>query len=248
MTSSEHPTPAATVVLVRDGQAGLEVFMLKRHLDSDFVGGAYVFPGGKVDEKDLEMPLGTTMPDADEFGVAAVRETFEESGVLLAHRNGVPVSDELPATRLYQDARSKLASRSNSWDWRPWLVQEQLTLNRLDWYAWWVTPAGVHRRFDTRFFIAACPPNQVAHHDGVETTDSMWTRPKEALTAQARGEVSIILPTRKNLASLVGFPMVQDVLDHVSQSGLPARIEPTIVPSDGEPMVDHPSFDRPEVV
>ena len=243
------PAPAATVLLVRDGATGLEVFMLKRHIDSDFVGGAYVFPGGKVDDADLDMPEGTITPGLDEFGIAGVRETFEESGVLLAHRNDVAVSPELTAMDAYQQARRNLASRDTSWDWRPWLIAERLTLDRLAWYAWWVTPAGVHRRFDTRFYIAACPAGQVARHDGTETTDSKWIRPAEALTLQQRGDISIILPTRKILAELAGQYDVHTAITETATSlQQPTRIEPTIELVNGEAMAMHWTFAKPESV
>lgn len=240
------PSPAATVLLVRDGATGLEVFMLKRHIDSDFVGGAYVFPGGKVDDADLDMPEGTITPGLDEFGIAGVRETFEESGVLLARRGGFPVSAELVKSPGFQEARRRLASLNDHWDWRPWLVQQKLTLDKLPWLAWWVTPEGVRRRFDTRFYVALCR-SQHANHDNVETVDSMWIRPKDALAAQHRNEVSIILPTRKSLAALASLQTAQDALDYASCS-IPERIEPTILHVNGVAMADHASFDHLELV
>jgi len=250
MTSSPvTPTPASSVLLVQDGEDGLEVFMLKRHIDSDFVGGAYVFPGGKVDNTDLDMPEGTTGQGLDEFGVAAVRETFEESGVLLAHRGEVPVSAELTTSPEFQKARTRLASLDDHWDWRPWLVRQELTLDRLPWLAWWVTPEGVHRRFNTRFYIAECPADQIAQHDGKETTDSMWIRPAEALALQQRGDVSIILPTRKILTGLASHDKVNAAIaETATRAQQPTRIEPTIELVNGEAMAMHSTFATPESI
>ena len=237
-------TPAASVVLVRDAPNGIEVFMLERHLNSDFVGGAYVFPGGKVDARDHKMPPHTVAPGVDPYQVAAARETFEEAGILLAsagHDSTISSIDTKPA-------RQAMSERGSEWDWRPWLSDSGIQLNYLDWWAWWVTPEGVHRRFDTRFYIAELPRDQTAAHDNIETTDSMWVRPHDALARQVEGEVMIILPTRKILASLRPFQNSSDLMAHARELGEPERIEPSVVLREGKPLVHHPTFDKPETV
>ncbi|MDH5421475.1 MAG: NUDIX hydrolase [Acidimicrobiia bacterium] len=262
--STQPAIEAATVMLVRD-RASVEVFLLERHIDSDFVGGAWVFPGGKVDEADAWLPpsalaghppaaLAEHVGDgsATALCVAAIRETFEESGVLLAHRTTGPVTAADLRSDSYLAARSKLADRNSKWDWSGWLADERLRLDltALVWWSWWVTPMGVHRRFDTKFFVATLPESQVAVHDNIETTNSRWARPVMALQAAKSGSVSIILPTRMNLQKLAGYPSTTSIV--VAGTALDfarPRIEPRlIIGDDGQVLVDHESFDHPEPV
>lgn len=244
-------TPASTVLILRNGVEGLEVFMLQRHLDSDFVGGAFVFPGGKVDAADRAMPPPTVSgKDPDGFLVAAIRESFEECGVLLAHRAGKPIDAATLALPSFLHARQQLASRDRTWDWRPWLEDEDVTLD-LDspaWWSWWVTPLGVHRRFDTRFFVAVVPDGHDPVHDDIETTASRWMRPEDALAAGTSGEVTIILPTRKNLETLAGFDTAEAVIGAAHKmSEHPPRIQPEVTRGDdGNIWITHHSFAGPE--
>jgi 8-oxo-dGTP pyrophosphatase MutT (NUDIX family) len=262
---------AATIVLVRDRvrrQGPLEVLLLERHLDSDFAGGALVFPGGKVDEQDRSLdaarwtgrdPKGWrellgTAADADARGllVAAVRETFEEVGVLFANReDGEPITaDDLRAPS-FREARRRLASRDEHWDWRGWLEDEALVLDlrALEFWSWWVTPEGQHKRFDTRFFLGVLPAGQTAAHDEVEATGASWWRPEEALAAHRRGDAVVIFPTRRNLAALAVYPTA-DAARHAAQHGEVdvRRIQPRVVKVDGELMVQHPHEDTPEPI
>lgn len=241
--------PASTVMLLRNGSEGIEVFMLERHIDSDFVGGAYVFPGGKVDAVDRAMPRGT-VPDDDRTGfrVAAVRESFEECGVLLARQSGHLVDAETLRLPTFLAARRRLTSRGDTWDWRPWLVEQALVLDldALVWWSWWVTPAGVHRRFDTRFFVAHAPVGQLPSHDDVETTDSRWVRPQDALAAAAAGSATIILPTRKNLEELARFPTAEAALA-APRPPVPERIQPRLRRDTGGNLwIMHDTFANPE--
>lgn len=258
------PVEAATVMLVR-GNDEIEVFMLERHLESDFVGGAYVFPGGKIDPSDTALPeaLVSGSPPADlvaavgrelarGLAVAAIRETFEEAGVLLGKRQGSVVTAELLATESFVYARSRLAERHSTWSWIQWLADEQiaLDLDALAWWSWWVTPEGVHRRFDTKFFLAKLPADQHALHDNIETTDSRWTQPATALAAAASGEVSIIFPTRRNLQQLATHNNPTNALQAAQAPNFERpRIQPEIsTGDDGALYVDHPSFDGPQPV
>lgn len=268
--TSPAAVDAASVLLVRAraGSGELEVLMLERHLEADFAGGALVFPGGKVDASDRgidaarwigdnparwQQRLGAaSAADAQGLLVAAVRETFEEVGVLLAEReDGTPITDEDLRTASFRAARRRLSDRTQVWDWRGWLEDEALVLDlrRLRLFSWWVTPEGQHRRFDTRFFLARLPAGQTASPDDVESTGVVWTTPDEAVAAQRRGEAVVIFPTRRNLAQLGRLGSVDDawtavVADAVDQR----RIQPIIVRDGEQVLVQHPDGDPPEPV
>ncbi len=223
------PVESATTVLVRDGVDGLEVFMLERHVETEFAGGAYVFPGGRVEPTDRGLPgdrwEGLDPGDAAErmdvepdlalgLHVAAVRETFEEAGVLLARRHGDALTAADLAAPRFVEARAGLASRDTTFDWGGWLAEEGLVLDlgALAWWSWWVTPRGVHRRYETRFFLAAAPEDQLGVHDDVETVASTWTTPEEALDAGREGRSTIVYPTRRNLEALAAYGSAEEAL------------------------------------
>jgi 8-oxo-dGTP pyrophosphatase MutT (NUDIX family) len=260
MDASCAPVPAvdsSTVMVLRDTVAGIEVLMLERHLDSDFVGGAFVFPGGKVDQADVldvelwsginptvEADRMNTAPEvALSLYVAAVRETFEEGGLLFAHRHNRPVTERDLDSDSFKAARARLNSRTESWDWSEWLRTENLVLDlgALTWWSWWVTPEGIHRRFDTRFFAALAPSDQTAAHDEVETVHSTWTTPGRALDAAAAGTAMVILPTRKNLEQLSEHGTARAALEWAAQR-VPPRIGPEIVRDGGRVVVRHETF------
>lgn len=242
--------------------------MLERHLDSDFVGGALVFPGGKVDAGDGQLPEDHLVrpddpqADARALGVddvatatalraAAVRETFEEAGILLArHRDGRPVSaDDLtaPAARA---ARAALIDRGPVADWHAWLVEADLVLDlaSLVPWSWWVTPEGVRRRFDTRFFAVEVPPGQreVLAHDEVEVTSSRWTTPAAALAAHAAGEAVVIFPTRCNLQDLAVHEDVAAARAAAAASQLTCILPTVSTDEQGRVLVHHPDGRAPE--
>jgi len=194
-----EPRLAATVLLVRDRPAGLEVFMVERHHQIDFATGALVFPGGKVDDADTDPRLRARCAGAEALDdaalalrVAAIRETFEECGVLLAH--GL--------------ARAPAADP----DFTGLVLRESLALacDRLVPFAHWITPEVVPKRFDTYFFLAAAPADQLALHDGRESVDSLWIAPAAALGEAEAGRRTIIYPTLMNLARLA---QARDVAD-----------------------------------
>lgn len=287
--ATTEPVDAATVVLLRDARAdrradpatdlpadgpdhpdvaGFEVLLLERHLDSDFAGGALVFPGGKVDDTDRDLDAarwtGRSLRDwlgrlgvdrtADALSllVAAVRETFEEAGVLLARReDGAPVTAEDLAEPSFVDARRRLAARDETWDWRRWLEDEELVLDlgSLALWSWWVTPEGQHKRFDTRFFAALLPTGQDARHDDVETTSLHWLTPQAALAAGDAGKVTIIFPTRRNLRALAAYRSAAAVWEAADAGRVDQRrIEPRVVRVGGQVMVQHPDEDAPEPI
>lgn len=258
---------AATVVLLRESAEGPEVLLLERHLHSDFAGGALVFPGGTVDAPDRALPatrwdgrdpaawqalLGTdSAGDALGLMVAAIRETFEEANILLAHRRGRPLTDTDLAGASFVEARRRLASREERFDWTQWLADEDLVLDlsALAPWAWWVTPKGPHKRFDTRFFVARKPVDQSGCCDDVETTALRWMTPERALTAQREGEATVIFPTRRNLSALAAHESVAAIWQTaISGNGDMRRIEPRVVIVEGEPRVLHPDDTEPEAV
>jgi 8-oxo-dGTP pyrophosphatase MutT (NUDIX family) len=210
--------PAATVVLVREGASSPEVLLLRRHRASGFVPGAYVFPGGRVDPADEDARLhdhvvgfGTQEPPFA-YWMAAVRETFEEAGVLLARtQEGGPPPDA------HTDA--SIAA------WREALLSDRATLHdvlagaalRADltgvvYVAHWVTPVVEPRRFDTRFFLAALPPGQRAEPDPREMSDAQWLAPEHALERFEAGTLPMVFPTVRTLESLCGHTSVAALL------------------------------------
>lgn len=252
---------SSTVVLLRDAPQttdGMEVLLLRRHTRSKAYAGAFVFPGGKVDDSDRwldaacwstgDLPRWRVEIGAEDdeaalgFLVAAVRETFEEAGILLAHRrDGTAVTGDDLLRESFLTARARLASREDSWDWTGWLVSEGLTLDldSLVMWAWWVTP--VHRpyRFDTRFFAARLPSEQLATHDEVETTAMRWLTPSSALEEFAAGRVQMRNPTVKNLEALTAFPDPSAAVEAGRRGEVDRRrVQPRVVLVDGEVQIE----------
>lgn len=215
--------PAATVMLVRDTPDGVEVFMLRRTNAAVFAGGMYVFPGGRVDPADGE--------GDESYVVAAIRECYEEAGVLLAvDADGSTVTDGHPAL----DHRT--AVYDGTVDVRALAAEHGLRLatDRLAWVSHWITPKGeTTRRFDTRFFVAASPAGQHSHHDDNETVASMWVRPAEALAQHQRGELQLMPPTIANLQFLEAHATVAATMAAAAEVGTPPCILPKIRISEG---------------
>jgi 8-oxo-dGTP pyrophosphatase MutT (NUDIX family) len=258
--SSVPARDAATIMLVRDVGAGespsLEVCMLRRHLDSDFVGGAYVFPGGKVDEEDRSpasaaVCAGRTDEEASDllgvdrgglaYWVAALRECFEEAGVLLAYEDGAGASP-VPVDLASPTSRRRLAGRRAELNggrlgFLDLLSAEglQLAADRVHYFSHWVTPEAAPKRYDTRFFVAALPPGQVPVHDEHETVDTVWVQPADALARAAAGEFDLIFPTMKNLEAVSRFRSSDDLL---AAAAAVERV-PTVLP---RVVADHRGF------
>ena len=228
------PRAAATVVMLRDAPQGMEVFLLKRHGLSDVLGGAYVFPGGKIDAADADLASRLDQPVADLHAalgepqtpaelaatcyVAALREAFEESGVLFVHAAGA--GQVAQATALLREGRT----------FSDMLSQMRLQLDTHSLLPWsrWVTPrlASVsHKRFDTRFFVAAMPPGQTAQHDNHEATESVWLAPRTALAQYWDGRIQLAPPQIMSLAHLARHANVASVLAQ-ARSRPPPLIEP----------------------
>lgn len=238
------PRDAATVMLVRDGNSGLEVFMLRRHLDSAFLGGAYVFPGGAVDDHDRHADLdavcvGRRDTDASSllgldppagglaFWVAGIREAFEEAGVLLAYgRDGeiIDWTDPAVASRFAEHRKAVDTGERRLVDI---CVDEglQLAVDSMHYFSHWITPVGPPRRFDTRFFVAKAPEGHAYLHDERETIANTWVRPVDAIDREARGEVDIIFPTLRTLEAIGRFATSDDLLSAAAAiSNVPTMI------------------------
>jgi 8-oxo-dGTP pyrophosphatase MutT (NUDIX family) len=221
------PKLAATILLVRDGASGLEVFMVQRHHKIDFATGAMVFPGGKIEASDADPRLrercaGAAGLDADALAVrvGAIRETFEECGVLLARPFGSkPGSGRLVDAARLRTIEERHRERLNTDEIGlvDVVLAEDLELacDLLVPYAHWVTPEMVPKRFDTYFFLVAAPPDHVALHDGGESVDSVWTSAQNALAEAESGRRTIIFPTLMNL-NLLG--LANDVADALAQT------------------------------
>ncbi len=229
------PAPSASVVLLRDAGEDLEVFLLRRHAQSDVLGGAYVFPGGKVDAEDREWAgrldrapedlhalLGEPDLATDEAAglfVTAIRELFEEAGVLLANVTPLQASEAWAALRQgprFDELLAPMGLRLSASALQPW--------------SRWITPAlsSVGRkRFDTRFFIAALPPGQQARHDNHEATESLWLAPRAALRQYWDGLMELAPPQILGLSHLARHRSVASVLATAAQRTPPCiRPEP----------------------
>lgn len=224
------PLPAATVTLVRDAADGLEVLMLQRNFQSGFMPGMYLFPGGALDESDYELEVCALCSGLDDaaasrilglsggglaYWVAAIRESFEEAGVLLAcdARGEVVslsepgVSERCAAYRQALNAGKETLSAIVAGErWR-------LAVDRLVYFSHWITPAGAPRRYDTRFFIARAPDAQDALHDNLETIGHAWVRPRAALDAHAGGRFNMRTPTLKTLELFAEFGDADDLIE-----------------------------------
>jgi glyoxylase-like metal-dependent hydrolase (beta-lactamase superfamily II)/8-oxo-dGTP pyrophosphatase MutT (NUDIX family) len=210
--AAPKPRPAATLALLRDGADGPEVLMLQRTRDAVFLGGAYVFPGGSLDPADSDprvakRVIGGPQDDALAYYVAAIRECFEEAGVLLA-------CDE--KGRQIDAARAERLMRFRSESFVRMLEAEDLYLPAKDlvFVGHWITAPGRARRFDTRFFLAAAPAGQQGKHDANETVHDVWIRPRDALERGDRGEIELVHATRQTLGAFKAMPSVEAALRH----------------------------------
>jgi 8-oxo-dGTP pyrophosphatase MutT (NUDIX family) len=237
------PSPSATVVVMRDTAAGVEVFMVRRHEQTAFMAGAFVFPGGRVDPADAWSEHAGAVPSqADNpvlaapvaYRAAALRELFEEAGVLLARdRSGgfVTVADPVRRERLDQARREVHAGRVTM---REMAERESVTLavDALAEWAWWVTPPLDTRRFETRFFVARMLPGQISDHDGSETIESRWMTAAAALDAARRHQIVLPPPTWMTLRELLPFATVNEVLTVAATRPI-VRREPLVLQENG---------------
>ena len=236
-----NPRPASTVVVLRDGPDGPEVFLVRRHESTAFMGGAHVFPGGRVDDSDYTGDASwcdgidraaSQLADLERapaiaYHVAAARELFEEAGVLLA------------ATRTREHfGRDREDVHAGRMTLRAVLEREglRLALDSLVPFAHWVTPPIDTRQFDTRFFVTRLPAGQTPIHDDTETTHSTWLTPPAALAAAAHGSIVLPPPTWTTLRELESFGSVDAALAWARTRRV-ARRQPKLVVENGRRML-----------
>ncbi len=223
---------AATVMLLRPSRArGFQVLMLKRSKDLAFAGGAYVFPGGslsdgdsdlfgRVDDLDDETASSTLNLESGglAYYVAAAREVFEECGILLGYADGSGALPSgvgaRPVVSSPELARSRSDLLSAKTSFRAMLehLGVRLQLRGLRYVAHWITPVGVPRRFDTRFFVVTVPAGQEASADRSEAVSERWISPRDALAVHSAGRFQLVLPTLKNLEFLARAGSVEEVI------------------------------------
>jgi len=227
------PVPAATVMLLRDGDDGMEVFMIVRRHSIDFASGALVFPGGKVEASDADptwaefAPLDAAPAERANI-VAAARETFEEAGLVLARKRGAQgIIDPSEAYRLTERHRPAILAGDASF--RDLIAGEGLALatELMVPFAHWITPEGMPKRFDTFFYLVAAPVEQLALHDGVEAVDGLWIAPQRALREADAGTLPIVFPTKMNLQKLARYRTVAETVA-ASRSHPPVTVMPRI--------------------
>ena len=254
------PKKAATVILLRDKiPEGFEVFLLKRHDKSSFMGGNFVYPGGKVDREDGSLELcsysrgitfedahlifGRTLSSEESFAhwIAGIRELFEESGILFAYdHDGNPFKYKNEDDRRrfidYRDQLQKgktticqIAKESNI----------LLALDQLYYYAHWITPEARSERFDTRFFLARHPEGQEASYDQKETMEGIWLSPQRALEENLNRNIALSPPTLKTLEDLSRFKTIDDVFTSFKKDEI-SPILPILTKISGEPTILFP--------
>jgi len=228
MSNQAAARPASTILLLRNGAQGeIEVFMMVRHHEIEFSSGALVFPGGSVDAADRDIIAQPALyaggegcdADALSFRIAAIRETFEESGILLARPRGSNnLVDAKQAAEIAGRHRAALAERKTTF--LDVLTESHmvLALDELVPYARWITPESMPKRYDTWFFLAAAPPDQFGMHDGRESTDSLWLSAREAVAGGESGRFKLPFPTTRNLIKLGKQPNVKAAIEDAKRS------------------------------
>jgi len=251
----QPPADAATVILVRDREEGpFELFLMRRHRDQAFMGGAHVFPGGRLDASDGDPGLAPylgglcaaearrllqepDLPEATAIGlfVTAIRETFEEAGVLLARgASGEPVDLAEPAAAgRFACHRVELHRRRCTLTDLARREDIRYAADLLTPYAHWITPATEPRRFNTRFFLAGLPERQAAVHDRAELTESRWMTAGAALADHRAGRIALMPPTLKTVEELHAFSRVEQLFASARSQRIPAILPEAFRTEDG---------------
>lgn len=199
------PRDASTVIVARDGNAGIEVYLLRRSSRATAMPDAYVFPGGTLDNGDKSPQarmnlVGEWRPAEPAFTYAAIRETFEECGLLFA-------VDPIPHDAL-RAARTRMLKGERTFNETLTDLGTKLDARALRYFSRWITPVSNPHRFDARFFVARAPDQQIAEADELETYDGRWLTPAEALGLVEREEIQMIFPTIKHLERIGTFATV----------------------------------------
>ena len=210
--------PSATIMLVRDGRDGIEVFMVVRDRPMDGAMGAVVFPGGKVDDEDRSPAWGPLMPPQPRpdlpYWLAALRETFEEAGVVIARPRGATIGDVAPATARSIAAahRARLLDRKTTFAEIIGGAGLVPAFDHMVHFAHWQTPHGLPKRFDTHFFLVSAPDGQEPTPDGREMVDCFWARPGQIVDEANSGKRMLVPATRFNLDLLAQSRTVADAM------------------------------------
>ncbi len=240
-----QPRPASAVMILRDSGQSFEVFMVRRVIQSDFMPDVYVFPGGSVTKDDIaaeqtpaicrEVLSGATDPaglTALGVGVraAAIRELFEEAGVLLAYLSENMLAINETNKDRYETYRQAFNNRTGSLIEMAQTEQLVLATERLSYFAHWITPEveGMPKRFDTHFFVSTAPEEQQAAYDQLETSEGLWITPTEALARSKDNEFPLVFPTLRQLQELAAYSSVAEVLVMTSQTRVKVRMPVTV--------------------
>jgi 8-oxo-dGTP pyrophosphatase MutT (NUDIX family) len=223
-TTQNTPLPASTLIIARENRGKIEVFMVVRHQQIDFASGALVFPGGKVDSQDADPALIDYLDGPSEdtatrsIQVAGIRETFEECGILLARDR--TTSQLISGERLRKLTGYRESLHSGEITLKGFLEREQLhfACDQLEYFANWVTPEFKRRRFDTHFFLARTPDDHFAEHDGMESVDSVWITPKQALADAQSGKRLVLFPTICNLDRIGRYSSLDEAMADTRRS------------------------------
>ncbi|HIC14941.1 MAG TPA: hypothetical protein EYO83_07310 [Gemmatimonadetes bacterium] len=256
--SLEHPShppvpakPAATIALLRDSPSRMEILLLRRDRSASFVPGAYVFPGGRVDQADWtkttlarvdgltpetaadRLGLADTNPPAIAYYVAALREAFEETGILI----GVGPNSEAPPTAA-EDANIEVL-RNGLMEGHVSFTEalEQLSCridgSSIEYLAHWITPEREPRRFDTRFFAARVQADTKPMFDPREMTDAVWVTPQDAISRNQAGTLPMIFPTISTLQQLADYATAEDALREIGNASIPTVLPRLIITEKG---------------
>jgi 8-oxo-dGTP pyrophosphatase MutT (NUDIX family) len=243
--------PAATIVLLRDGSEGLEALLMRRSRRSGFVPGAYVFPGGRVDRSDaapavLERTIGLSaeaaaerlaMPDADPpavaYYLAALREAFEETGIMIGvGPEGAPphpAAEDRAVERVREDLMERRIAFAEALD----RLGCRLAGDSVEYIAHWITPEAEPRRYDTRFFAAKVRPGATPRVDPREMTDALWIPPSDALARTEGGKLPMVFPTIRTLERLLEYPTADDALADLARAPVPTIMPRLVVTPTG---------------
>jgi 8-oxo-dGTP pyrophosphatase MutT (NUDIX family) len=245
-TTAAEPRPATTVLLLRPSKPGdmaspLEVFMVVRHHQIDAFSGALVFPGGKLEDADGDARLRARCGGADKIGneelkfrIAGVREAFEECGVLLARKRGQrAVISAADLLAIEQRWRARLAKDEASIVDLVEAEDLELATDLMVPFAHWITPTFAPRRFDTWFFLAEAPEDQIALHDGSESVDSVWIGAQDAIDEATAGRRTLVHATTKNLELLAEGKSVVGALSQATERKI-VTVQPWVENRDGK--------------
>ena len=239
------PLPAATVTLVRDAPRGLEVLMMQRSHSLKFMPGAYVFPGGALDPADGAAEMQAMCAGLEDgaasrvlgveggglaYWVAAIREAFEEAGILLAYDRAGGIVDLDGNAERFGAHRGKLHGRHGDFGAIVRAEGLRLATDRLTYFGHWITPVTVPRRYDTRFFLAVAPESQAVSHDNHETIAHVWLRPQQALDQAERARLGLRFPTIKTLERFADCKSTAELIAVVAAAPVVRPLLPRMTP------------------